>query len=54
MAYREGDIPVTRAYLDNHAADKQQLILDLLDVWVAEIPDESLQKEAQGIIFGLK
>ncbi|WP_045216076.1 DUF1156 domain-containing protein [Desulfonatronovibrio magnus] len=54
MAYREGDIPVARAYLDNHAADKQQLILDLLDVWAAEIPDESLQKEAQGIIFGLK
>lgn len=54
MAHREGDIPVSRAYLERHADGKDALIKDLLQVWEAEIPDESLKKEAQTILFGLK
>ncbi len=54
MAFREGDIPVARAYLDRHGEGKQSLILDLLNVWAAEVPDETLKKEAKAIIFGLK
>ncbi len=54
MAYREGDIPVARAYMDQHAQGKEAVVLDLLGVWAAEIPDEALKKETQGIIFGLR
>jgi len=41
IAYREGDIPVARAYLDRHADGKQEMIRALLEVWNAEIPEES-------------
>lgn len=54
LAFREGDIPVARAYLDRHADGKNELIKALLEVWSAETPDEQLKKEAQAIIFGLK
>jgi putative DNA methylase len=54
MAYRKGDIPVARAYLDRHGEGKTELVRHLLEVWVAEIPDETLKKEAQTIIFSLK
>ncbi len=54
MAYRKGDIPVARAYLDRHAEGKKELVKDLLGVWAVEIPDETLKKEAKTIIFGLK
>ncbi len=54
MAFRQGDIPVARAYLDQQAAGKQSRILALLEVWAAEIPEESLQKEARAILFGLQ
>jgi adenine-specific DNA methylase len=54
MAYRQGDIPVTRAYLDRHSEGRQSLITDLLGVWAAEIPDDTLKKEARAILFGLK
>jgi adenine-specific DNA methylase len=54
MAFREGDIPVARGYLDRHAEGRQDLIRNLLDVWAAEMGDESLRKEAQAMLFGLK
>ena len=54
MSFREGDVPVARAYLDRHAKGKQSLVLDLLDVWAAEVPDEKLRKEARVILFGFK
>jgi len=54
LAYRDGDIPVARAYMDRHAEGKQDMIRALLEVWAAELPDENLKKEARAIIFGLK
>lgn len=54
IAYRVGDVPVARAYLANHAEGREQVILDLLSVWAAEMADEALSKEAGAILFGLK
>lgn len=54
MAYREGDIPVTRAYLAKHADGRKQLMLDLLAVWAAEVPDKDMKHEANAILYGLK
>jgi len=54
LAYREGDAPVARAYLARHAEGREQLILDLLSVWAAEMTGEELRKEAEAILFGLK
>jgi hypothetical protein len=54
MAYRHGDIPVARAYLQQHADGRQQVILDLLHVWAAGTSDETLRKEGQTMVFGLK
>ena len=53
MAFRQGDVPVARAYLDRHAPEKKALIRHLLTVWAAEVPDDVLQKEARAILFGL-
>jgi putative DNA methylase len=53
MAYREGDTPVARGYLEQHAEGKKQVILDLLSVWAAESADKELQKEAEAILFDL-
>ncbi|MCF8011660.1 MAG: DUF1156 domain-containing protein [Clostridiales bacterium] len=53
LAYREGDAPVVRAFLSQHAEGREQLILDLLSVWATEMPDEELRKEAEAILFGL-
>ena len=54
MAHREGDIPVARGYLSRHAAQKEDVVLDLLHVWATESPEEALQKEARAMVFGLK
>ncbi|MDY6825282.1 MAG: DUF1156 domain-containing protein [Thermodesulfobacteriota bacterium] len=54
MAFREGDMPVARAYLDRHAPTKHSLIQALLEVWAAEIPDPAIKKEAKAIVFGLQ
>ncbi|MFZ5897785.1 MAG: DUF1156 domain-containing protein [Bacillota bacterium] len=54
LAYREGDIPVARAYLARHAEGRRGVVLDLLAVWAAEMPDERLRREAEAILFGLK
>ena len=53
-AYRRGDVPVARAYLQTHAADRTARILDLLDVWGAESGDPKLRDEAKTIRFGMK
>mgnify|MGYP001258252272 FL=1 len=54
MSYREGDVPVARAYLAQHAEGKEQVILDLLSVWAAEMSEDTLRKEAEAMLFGLK
>lgn len=54
QAYREGDAPVARSYLARHAQGREQLILDLLSVWAAEMANEKLRKEAEAILFSLK
>jgi hypothetical protein len=52
--FRRGDAPVARAYLDRTAAAREDRILDLLDVWAAEIVDADLKREAALIRFGLR
>jgi adenine-specific DNA methylase len=52
-AYREGDIPVARAYLQMHAAENGERILDLLEVWAAEARDPDLKKQARAALYGL-
>ena len=54
VAYRQGDITVARPYLQQHAPGREQLILDLLSVWAAEIDDDSLRREAEELRFGLR
>lgn len=54
MAYRQGDIPVARAYLAEHAEGQEQMVLDLLSVWSKEMAVESIRKEGEAILFGLK
>jgi putative DNA methylase len=53
-AFRRGDIPVARAYLDEHAPQHQSRILDLLDVWVAEMDHTDFKREAEALRFGLR
>ncbi|NCC30239.1 MAG: DUF1156 domain-containing protein, partial [Gammaproteobacteria bacterium] len=52
-AYRDGDIPVARAYLQTHAAENGERILDLLEVWAAEARDPDLKKQARAALYGL-
>jgi putative DNA methylase len=54
LAHRRGDIPVSRAYLEEHAPQHQPRILDLLDVWAAEMTDPDLKREAETLRFGLR
>lgn len=54
LKYREGDIPVARAYLTEHAEGEQSKIIDLLRVWTKEMDDESLRQEGEMILFGLQ
>jgi hypothetical protein len=53
LAYREGDVPLARSYLNQHADRNKELILDMLSVW-ADKAEERLRREAQVILFGLK
>ena len=53
MAYRDGDVPVARAYLDQHAVGRRDQVLDLVAVWIEEADDEALQREAEALRFGL-
>lgn len=54
MAYREGDMPVARAYLQKQAEGKEQKIIDILKVWADGCDSDALQKEAERILFSLK
>lgn len=54
LKYREGDIPVARAYLTEHAENDQSKIIDLLRVWTTEMDDETLRKEGEMMLFGLQ
>lgn len=54
MAYREGEIPVARAYMDEHAQGKEDKVIGVLKVWADGCGSEELRKEAQRILFGLK
>ncbi|HEH8515163.1 TPA: DUF1156 domain-containing protein [Pseudomonas aeruginosa] len=54
MCYRSGDIPVARAYLDQHREGRENTVLDLLEVWAAEAETPELRNEARAILFGLK
>jgi hypothetical protein len=54
MAYREGDIPVAKAYLQKFAEGHEEKIVGLLQVWADGIGKEDLKKEARRIIYGLK
>jgi len=54
MAYREGDMPVARAYLQKQAEGKEQKIIDILKVWADGCGSDTLQKEAERILFSLK
>lgn len=54
MAYREGDMPVARAYLQHQAEGHEDKIIDILKVWADGCGSENLSKEAQRILFGLK
>jgi adenine-specific DNA methylase len=53
QAYRQGDTPVARAYLERHAKDRAARILDLLTVWAREVPDPELRREAETLRYGL-
>lgn len=53
LKYREGDVPVARAYLKEHAQGAEGKIIDLLRVWGNEADDETLRKEAEMMLFGL-
>ena len=53
LAYREGDIPVARAYLQTQAAASAERVLDLLEVWATEARDPELKKQARAALYGL-
>ena len=53
VAHRDGDIPVARAYLQAHAAESTDRILDLLEVWATEARDPELKKQARAALYGL-
>ena len=54
MAYREGDVPVARAYMQRNAEGSEDKILGMLRVWAEGCGNEELKKEAQRILFGFK
>jgi len=53
MGYREGDIPVARAYLQRQAAGHEDKVIAVLRVWADGCDNEALTKEARRILFGL-
>lgn len=53
LAYREGDVPVARAYLDRHSEGQSGKILDLIQVWTTEAAEEELRREGEALLFGL-
>jgi putative DNA methylase len=53
VKFRQGDIPVARAYLNEHADIAQSKILDLLRVWTNEADDDKQREEGETMLFGL-
>jgi len=53
VSYREGDIPVARAYLDANAPGAGGMIIDMLRVWASKASDDKIRREARAILFGL-
>ena len=54
MAFREGDIPVARAYLQRNAEGREDKVIGVFRVWSDGCGSEELRKEAQRMLFGLK
>ncbi|MGE3536742.1 MAG: DUF1156 domain-containing protein [Candidatus Tectimicrobiota bacterium] len=54
QAYRRGSTPVARAYLARHAPQHTPRILDLLNVWIAEMDDPALRREAETLRFDVR
>ncbi len=54
LAYRDGDVPVARAYLERTAQGKREKIIDLLHVWAEGVGDAAAKKEAERLLFSLK
>ncbi len=54
QAYRAGDVPVARAYLEKHSNGAAQRLLDLLDIWARQMDDPDLRREAETLQFGLR
>lgn len=54
VAYRKGDAPLARDYLEIHAAGQKEIILDLLEVWSSEAGDRALRREGESILFSLR
>jgi hypothetical protein len=52
MAYREGDIPVARAYLQAQAAEHSDRITDLLELWAFDSRHPDRQREARTMLYG--
>jgi hypothetical protein len=53
-AYERGDILMVRPYLEEHAGNKRSRMLDLLQVWAAEVDDPDSRRKAEMILFGLQ
>lgn len=53
-AYREGEDVLVRAYFEKNCLDQAQLLIDLLEVYRAEIGDEKLQREVDWVRFALE
>jgi putative DNA methylase len=54
LKFREGDVPVARAYLDEQREGNDQIILDLLEVWGEEAETPEARNEARALLFGLR
>jgi putative DNA methylase len=54
LKFREGDIPVARAYLDENREGNDSIILDLLEVLGEEAETLETRNEAKALLFGLR
>lgn len=54
LKYREGDVPVARAYLDEKREGNDNIVLDLLEVWGEEAETPEARNEARALLFGLR
>lgn len=54
LKYREGDVPVARAYLDEKREGNDGIVLDLLEVWGEEAETPEARNEARALLFGLR